>query len=142
MSKYLCVVLVMFGYITEAKSVQSKARKPAGDDVQMIATATVGGRVTRFTIKSVNGHSTMETVSSAGANQTKELTPENFAFIMAEFKKLPVPPTISKYCATSRMDIAVMAGSGPPQTKASCLGMKSITEPDYANFATLLVFAN
>ena len=102
--------------------------------------ALVGHRDTRFWIRNSGGKITLEMVMEAQYSRTRELKEREWNFIVSEFERLPVPRKIPPECERFRMDVVFSAG-GKEQSKASCIGFKTVTSPAYARFAQLLALA-
>jgi hypothetical protein len=110
--------------------------------VQLIAITHIGEKQTQMMVDKDEKGITVKLHTSDGEKRSNTLSDANFAEIMKEFKKLPVPKKIPDSCASSRVDIAVVGLQKEVVHKASCLGVKSITEPEYAKFVNTLVMAN
>jgi hypothetical protein len=139
MRHFLILTLLMGASATEAKPVP---RKPASENLKMVATVTVGEKVTRFVVQSKEGQATIEMSSSVGEHRFHAMTQANFKYVIAEFQKLPAVTTPAAKCLSSKFEIVVEGLEAAPVRKFSCLDSSAPPQAKFANFATLLVLAD
>lgn len=135
--KTIGILVLCAATFAHAKSVKKLTRKIASVPKLEIM-ARIGESRRSFLLEKKAGKYELFVSSAEGSKRTN-LKDEDAQFIFTEFEKLPVAVQIPKECARSRVDIVAVGKT--TQSKASCLGMKTITTAPYNRFLGILNLA-
>ncbi len=139
---YICIVLQILSVNVLGATAASKLKKPANlSRIIMDMSSVYGEKNTRFVIKIENEKNMISVISNAGDAKEKVLSSKDVIFIKKEFEKLPIPQKIPNECARAKMIVTWFNSPKLSETKTSCLGIHTLSEPAYVRFAQILVNA-
>jgi hypothetical protein len=116
-------------------------RHPSADALKLRAVTQFGDNVTQFEIRKNGSAYVLEMESTMHAKRSNAISAKNVDYLIRKFDKLPDLKSVPESCSRSQMTIEVRGTSGKTETKASCIGVKSISSEAFESFANLLVQA-
>ncbi len=135
-SLFFMMSLCIFSFPSYAqKAVKTKSAKEQVLEVLV----TRGETKTSFQIDSKPKESSLKMLSSAGPNSGRTLNSEDADYFFEKYKSLPTVKIIPKECQRSFVQILHKSKGKVETKKVSCIGVKTITEPAYADYLRLLV---
>lgn len=124
------------------KGVRTSGFPHESKGAEFVAAVQMGDKITNFWIeKSKQGKIGLRMRNSYGQSALRELHPEDYEYIAAEFKKLPQAPKIPRECERSRVVLSMKEKDGGALSRMSCLGLKTKTSPAYARFVNILAMS-
>lgn len=104
-----------------------------------LAASTVHGeKVTNFVVVKEKVWK-LKMSSSDGVTRERVLKQDDVDFLASEFAKLPNPPQVPAECSRFQMRVTLKDPAAKSQTKLSCFGMKTLSEPAYSRFSKILI---
>jgi hypothetical protein len=136
----ICLALILTTSVAFAKA---RAKRTVAQTSQTIVVSAVhGDLLSQFTIENKgNAKFSLRLTQSTGNQKNREITQNDFNFILEEFGKLPISNLKPTDCYRAKINAVLFTNGLVEQKKASCFGTGTVTEPAYARFSQILLNA-